>query len=86
MEKLIWIFQFFVVSLQSKTMSNMKLNLKMLVLGLMSFGIVGGLMMGKVQEVIYFQDPLNEMVLALLMSVMGVGFIMSSFEKKVSNI
>ena len=64
----------------------MKLNLKMLVLGLMSFGIVGGLMMGKVQEVIYFQDPLNEMVLALLMSVMGVGFIMSSFEKKVSNI
>lgn len=80
------IFHFFVVSLQSKTMSNMKLNLKMLVLGLMSFGVVGGLMMGKVQEVIYFQDPLNEMFLALLMSVMGVGFVVSSFEKKVSNI
>lgn len=80
------IFQFFVVSLQSKTMSNMKLNLKMLVLGLMSFGVVSGLIMGKVQEVIYFQDPLNEMFLALLMSVMGVGFIVSSLEKKVSNI
>lgn len=80
------IFHFFVVSLHSKTMSNMKLNLKMLVLGLMSFGVVGGLMMGKVQEVIYFQDPLNEMFLALLMSVMGVGFVVSSLEKKVSNI
>jgi hypothetical protein len=64
----------------------MKLNIKMLVFGLTFFGIVGGLMMGKVQEVIYFQDPLNEMFLTLLMSVMGVCFIVSSLEKKVSNI
>ena len=64
----------------------MKLNVMSLLGGIVSTALVIGLVSGKVQEYVYFQDSLNEMVMGLMGSMMAVGFFMNSVEKKVSNI
>lgn len=64
----------------------MKLNVLSLLGGIASTMLVIGLVFGKVQEYVYFQDSLNEMVMALMGSMMAIGFFMNSVEKKVSNI
>ena len=64
----------------------MKLNVLSLLGGIVSTTLVIGLVSGKVQEYVYFQDSLNEMVMALMGSMMAIGFFMNSVEKKVSNI
>ena len=67
-------------------MREMKINFKTLSIGVLAIVMVAGLMNGTIQKFVYFADPLNEMFTALVFGVMGVGFVMSSFEKKVSNI
>ena len=64
----------------------MKINFLSLMGGIISTMLVIGLVSGKVQEYVYFQDSLNEMVMALLGSMMAIGFFSNSVEKKVSNI
>lgn len=65
---------------------NMKINFLSLMGGIISTMLVIGLVSGKVQEYVYFQDSLNEMVMALMGSMMAIGFFSNSVEKKVSNI
>ena len=64
----------------------MKINFLSLMGGIISTMLVIGLVSGKVQEYVYFQDLLNEMVMALMGSMMAIGFFSNSVEKKVSNI
>ena len=47
-----------------------------------SFGLAVGLMNGSVQQVVNFADPINEMAVCVLSLMMGVGFIVSLFNKK----
>jgi hypothetical protein len=63
-------------------MRDMKVNLIPFVSGLACFSVVYGLMAGKVQEFIYFADPLNEMAMAFLLSMIGGVSFLAAFEKK----
>ena len=62
-------------------MRDMKVNLIPFVFGLVCFGLMYGLMAGKVQEYIHFADPLNEMALAVMFSMGGGVGMLSAFEK-----
>lgn len=54
---------------------------KYLALSAISFAIVYGLMTGHVQRVIQFEDVLNEIAMAGLMTMLGIGSLFAAFEK-----
>jgi hypothetical protein len=56
-------------------------NLIYVVCSLILIGIGLGMVMGKVQEVIYFEDPLNEMLFTILMFVASL-MVLSNLELK----
>lgn len=69
----------YIYSVIMRDMRNKVLN----VLGAVgSFGLAVGLMNGSVQQVVSFADPINEMAVCVLSLMMGVGFIVSFFNKK----
>ena len=53
------------------------IDLKMVLATLACLGVVGGMVMGKIQTVIGFADPLNEMVFTLMAFMMSIGCAMA---------
>jgi len=52
------------------------IDLKMVLATLACLGVVVGMMMGTIQTVIGFADPLNEMVFTLMALMMAIGCAM----------
>ena len=53
-----------------------QIDLKMVLATLLCLGVVVGMMMGTIQTVIGFADPLNEMVFTLMVLMMAIGCAM----------
>lgn len=58
-----------------------KINLKPLAIAVLSGAVAVGLVNGSIQEVIHFQDPLAEMVLAALAAGLSIISLITSIEK-----
>lgn len=57
------------------------IDTKYLALSVISFAIVYGLMAGHLQQLIQFEDVLNEIAMAGLMTMLGIGSLFAAFEK-----
>lgn len=68
--------------LYSVIMRDMRNKILNLVGAVGSFLLAAGLMNGSVQQVINFADPINEMAMFVLASMMCIGFVISLFNKK----
>ena len=58
-----------------------KINFTALIVAILGTGLFIGTMFGKIQQVINFADPLNEMGFALIGLIMGMMGLLSSVER-----